>query len=103
MAQQEKENLVDLDRLREWMDAEGLGSGTLDGVRALTGGTQNILLAFTRAGRGYVLRRPPAHPTANGNDTMRKEMRVLAALGQTGVPHSRLIAGCADEDVLGAA
>jgi aminoglycoside phosphotransferase (APT) family kinase protein len=34
---------------------------------------------------------------------MRREARVLGALANTPVPHPRLIAGCPDEDVLGAA
>ncbi len=95
--------LVDPDRLREWMDGQSLGSGPLEDIRQLTGGTQNILLGFERAGRGYVLRRPPAHPRANGDDTMRKEARVLAALADTDVPHPRLIAACSDREPLGSA
>ena len=43
---------VDLDVLRTWMDAKGLGSGPIEDVVALAGGTQNILLRFARDGRG---------------------------------------------------
>lgn len=93
--------LVDLDALSRWMDGQGLGGGPISSVVSLTGGTQNIMLRFSRAGCQYVLRRPPRHPRANGNDTMRREMRVLAALGKTDVPHARLIAACPDTDVLG--
>lgn len=94
--------LVDLDALSRWMDGQGLGEGPLRSVVSLTGGTQNIMLRFSRAGSQYVLRRPPRHPRANGNDTMRREMRVLAALGHTDVPHARLLAACPHTDVLGA-
>lgn len=94
--------LVDLGSLARWMDGKHLGSGPIEAVTTLAGGTQNILIAFSRAHRRYVLRRPPLHPRANGNDTMRKEMRVLAALAGTDVPHARLIAGCPDTDTLGA-
>lgn len=93
---------VDLDSLSGWMDGQGLGSGTICNPRLLTGGTQNILLRFTRDGRDYVLRRPPRHPRANSNETMRREARLLGALGNTAVPHPRLIAACEDEGVLGA-
>lgn len=94
--------LVDLARLSAWMDARGLESGPLDNPALLAGGTQNILLHFTRGGRGFVLRRPPLHPRADGNTTMRREARVLAALAGSEVPHPRLIAVCDDPSVLGA-
>lgn len=85
------------------MDDQGLGKGPVENVRQLAGGTQNVLLAFRRNGRDYVLRRPPVHPRPNSNDTMRREARVLSALAGTGVPHPGLIAACADETVLGTA
>lgn len=93
---------VDLGRLASWMDGQGLGSGPLETVTPLAGGSQNILLRFARAGRDYVLRRPPLHLRANSNDTMRREARLLAAIAGTAVPHPRLIAACLDEEVLGA-
>lgn len=94
---------VDLAALEAWMDGQGLGSGPLEDVERLTGGTQNILLRFGRAGRGYILRRPPPVLRANSNETMRREARVLGALAGTDVPHPGLIAACPDEDVIGAA
>ena len=94
---------VDLAALQAWMDEQGLGSGPLEAVQRLSGGTQNILLRFTRAGRDYVLRRPPPVLRANSNETMRREARALAALAGTGVPHPGLIAACPDETVIGAA
>lgn len=89
--------------LAGWMDQQGLGAGPLEELTLLAGGTQNILLRFQRAGRTYVLRRPPLHLRANSNDTMRREARVLAALAGTSVPHPGLIAACGDEQVIGAA
>jgi aminoglycoside phosphotransferase (APT) family kinase protein len=93
---------VDRAALTAWMDRQGLGSGDITDVTSLAGGTQNILLRFTRAGRTYVLRRPPPHLRANSNETMRREARVLAALAGTNVPHPGLIAACPEEDVIGA-
>ena len=95
--------LVPLDRLTPWMDAQGLPGGPIEHPRLLTGGTQNILLRFERGGREYVLRRPPKHLRANSNETMRREARVLAALAGTDVRHPALIAACPAEDVIGAA
>lgn len=97
------ETPVDLAILASWMDARGLGAGPLEDVQRLAGGTQNILLKFSRAGRFYVLRRPPPVLRANSNETMRREARVLAVLKGTPVPHPGLIAACEDESVLGAA
>ncbi|HRE42692.1 MAG TPA: phosphotransferase family protein [Terricaulis sp.] len=93
---------ADLVALATWMDQQDLGAGPIEAAVRLTGGTQNILMRFTRAGRDYVLRRPPPHPRENSNETMRREARLLAALAETNVPHPRLIAACLDESVLGA-
>ncbi len=94
---------VDLDALRSWMDGQGLGDGPLTAVEQLAGGTQNVLVRFVRAGRAYVLRRPPLHKRANSDETMRREARALAALAGSDVPHPGLIAACGDLNVLGAA
>lgn len=94
---------VDLDALATWMHERGLGAGPITNVRKLGGGTQNIVLRFTRSGRDYVLRRPPQHKRDGNDETMRRETRVLAALAGSAVPHPRLIAACADEHPLGAA
>jgi aminoglycoside phosphotransferase (APT) family kinase protein len=97
------QDLIALPALAAWMDQHGLGSGAIDEARTLGGGTQNVLLFFRRATRHYVLRRPPLHPRPNSNDTIRREMRVLAALAGSDVPHPSFIAGCGDESVLGTA
>jgi aminoglycoside phosphotransferase (APT) family kinase protein len=95
--------LAPLAALTAWMDARGLGEGPIEAPRLLPGGTQNILLRFGRSGAEYVLRRPPKHLRANSNETMRREARVLAALGGTDVRHPALIAAEPAEDVIGAA
>lgn len=95
--------VVDLDVLRSWMDDHDLGSGPLEDVELIPGGTQNVLLRFTRAGRAYVFRRPPPHKRTNSDETMRREARVLAALAGSDVPHPGLIAAEPDVEVLGAA
>jgi len=95
--------LVDLQRLGAWMDAQGLPAGDFSGVERLSGGTQNVLLRFERGGLRYVLRRPPPHKRARSDETMRREARVLAALAGSPVPHPALIAACPETDVIGAA
>jgi len=94
---------VDLEALARWMDGQGLGEGPIEGAELLGGGTQNILLRFDRAGRTYVLRRPPLHKRENSDETMRREARVLTALRGTPVPHPEVVAACPTTDELGAA
>lgn len=94
---------IDVEILAGWMDARGLGTGPIGNERLLAGGTQNLILMFDRGGDRFVLRRPAAHATSAVSETMRREMRVLAALADSEVPHPRLIAACPEEDVLGAA
>jgi len=93
---------VDWAKLTRWMDDRGFGQGEIGRVQQLSGGTQNILIRFSRDGRDFVLRRPPATPRPSSNETMRREARVLAGLAESPVPHPRLIGLCDDEDVLGA-
>jgi aminoglycoside phosphotransferase (APT) family kinase protein len=95
--------LIDFAALADWMDSQGLESGPIDDIVQLTGGSQNVIVKFRRGQRRFVLRRPPEHTRANGNETMRREARVLGALAGTAVPHPGLIASCPDEAVLGAA
>lgn len=93
--------LINPSALAAWMDVEGLGSGAISDETVLAGGTQNLIVAFVRSGRRYVLRRPQAH-ARGGDETMKREIRVLEALTDQDVPHPRLIAACTDADVLGA-
>jgi aminoglycoside phosphotransferase (APT) family kinase protein len=95
--------LVEFDVLATWMDREGFPRGDLTGVETLAGGTQNTLIRFERGGRAYVLRRGPRHLRPISNDVMRREMRVLAALAGSDVPHPEFYAGCPDETVMNGA
>jgi aminoglycoside phosphotransferase (APT) family kinase protein len=83
------------------MSLQGLGDGPIDTISAITGGTQNIMLRFTRSGCEYVLRRGPLHLRPVSNSVILRETRVLRALADTDVPHAALIAVCEDTSVLG--
>jgi aminoglycoside phosphotransferase (APT) family kinase protein len=96
-------SIIDMSRLEHWMDEQGLARGPVERAQILAGGTQNVLVRFSRGGREFVLRRPPLHPRPKSNDTIRREARVLTALAGTHVPHPALIAACGEESVLGAA
>ena len=84
-----------------WMSRQGLGTGPIENVSEITGGTQNIMLRFTRSGREYVFRRGPRHLRPVSNSVILRETRVLRALAGTDVPHAGLIAVCDDPAVLG--
>ena len=92
---------VDLGAVAKWMSEQGLGEGPLQDVAGVSGGTQNVMLRFTRSCRPYVLRRGPRHLRPRSNDVILRETKVLAALAGSDVPHPRLIATCDDPDVLG--
>lgn len=92
---------MDLTAVAGWMDAQGLGSGPLEGVAPIGGGTQNVMLRFAREGREYVLRRGPEHLRPGSNTVISRESTVLRALNGTDVPHPTLIAACDDTSVLG--
>jgi aminoglycoside phosphotransferase (APT) family kinase protein len=94
-------NPVDLKAVADWMTEQGLGEGPLADVSAVTGGTQNVMLRFSRSGRDYVLRRGPRHLRTRSNSVILRETKVLAALAGSDVPHPNLIAACEDTGVLG--
>ena len=83
------------------MSHEGLGDGPIEDISAIIGGTQNVMLRFTRAGREYVFRRGPLHLRPVSNSVMLRETRVLRALAGSDVPHPALIAVCEDTSILG--
>ncbi|OQO92620.1 hypothetical protein B1813_10660 [Saccharomonospora piscinae] len=86
------------------MRRSGLDGDPLEAVTVLEGGTQNLLLLLHQGDRKLVLRRPhPQGGAPRGNETIRREARVLAALDRTDVPHPRLVAHCDDPEVIGAA
>lgn len=94
---------MDLPVLLEWMEDQGFPKGDIKDVTRLSGGTQNVLMSFTKAGRRFILRRPPSNPRPSNDEVMRREMQVLSAISNTNVPHPKLIAGCEDPDLLGVA
>ncbi len=81
----------------------GSVSGPIVHAALLAGGTQNILVGFDRGGESFVLRRPPVHKRDTSDETMRREARILRALGGTAVPHPAFVAAESDPSILGAA
>lgn len=94
--------IADFAAIGRWMDEQDLSGGEFGAVTAIGGGTQNIMLRFTRGDREYVLRRGPKHLRAKSNEVIRRESRLLRALDATEIRSPRVIAACSDESVIGA-
>lgn len=93
--------LLDEARLSAWLDARLPGQGSPFSIRAITGGSSNLLFRLDRAGCSHVLRRPPrARYDPTSHDTSR-EVRLLKALAATDVPHPRFVLECRDTEVIG--
>ena len=92
---------MDLAAVQKWMDVQGLGAGEIENATSIGGGTQNVMVRFSRDGREYVLRRGPEHLRPGSNKVISREFEVLRALRGTDVPHAELIAACDDISVLG--
>jgi aminoglycoside phosphotransferase (APT) family kinase protein len=91
------------DALARWMDEKGLpGAGEPLEARFISGGASNEIFEIIRGGARLVLRRPPRRVPKGRNESMLREYRVLAALRDSGVPHTRAIAACDDPGLLGA-
>jgi aminoglycoside phosphotransferase (APT) family kinase protein len=94
---------LDLDRLREHLDAElpGLVTGPLTGD-VVQGGRSNLTYVVSDGSRQFVVRRPPlGHVLATAHD-MGREFRVMSALSGTPVPVPGTHLLCQDDDVIGA-
>ncbi|RYE44059.1 MAG: phosphotransferase family protein [Hyphomicrobiales bacterium] len=87
------------DVLDEWLWDKGIGR-LQSALAPLAGGTQNRMYTFVAGGRELVLRCGPEHPRPSSNEALTREMRVLAALAKTDVPHPALAAACSDTGLI---
>src|SRR5690606_33097605 len=91
---------LDPERLRRHLDRErpGLVAGPLE-ARLIEGGRSNLTYAVTDGTGRWVVRRPPlGHVLATAHD-MRREHRVITALGPSAVPVPGTVLLCEDEEV----
>ncbi|MBB4932088.1 aminoglycoside phosphotransferase (APT) family kinase protein [Lipingzhangella halophila] len=94
---------LDLQRLREYLDAErpGLVRDELTG-ELITGGRSNLTYAVTDGQQRWAVRRPPlGHVLPTAHD-MGREHRVISALAGTAVPVPPTVLYCDDPDAIGA-
>lgn len=81
-----------------WMDARGIGEGPITDVTPIGGGTQNRVVRFRRGGEELVFRAGPTRPRPSSADAIRREARIVGALGPTSVPVPQLVAAEDDPD-----
>ncbi len=86
--------------LAEFLDGEGLGSGSVEAER-VGEGHSNVTYLVRRGDERFVLRRPPRPPLPPSAHDVLREARLLAALAGTAARVPRVLGVCDDERVLG--
>src|SRR5436305_1346725 len=94
--------LVVLDRLEEFLDAHGLGSGPVRARRIGVPGGSNFTFLLERDTGCFVLRRPPRPPLPPSAHDMVREATLQLALARQGIRVPPIVAVCDDPDVTGA-
>ena len=88
---------IDIARLAEWMDDEGLpGKGEPLEADFLSGGTQNVIYRIRRGEHDCVIRMPPPDAPPDRDKGILREWRIIEALDGTEVPHTAAVGVCAD-------
>ena len=87
--------------LEAFLDAQGLGEGTLE-AEPIGEGHSNVTFVIRRAGGAWVLRRPPRPPLPPSAHDVLREARLLSAVQSADVRTPRVLATCDDESVIGA-
>jgi aminoglycoside phosphotransferase (APT) family kinase protein len=97
-----KPPLLILERVREFLDENGLGAGELRARRIGEGGGSNFSFLLERDdGSRFVLRRPPRPPLPPTAHDVVRESRLQLALAPLGIRVPTIRAVCEDETLLG--
>ncbi|HEX4466518.1 MAG TPA: phosphotransferase family protein, partial [Solirubrobacteraceae bacterium] len=100
-ASNERVPLLVLEPLAEFLDAHGLGSGTIR-ASPIGEGHSNVTYVIERDDARVVLRRPPRPPLPPSAHDVLREARLLKALAPTPARVPGVLAVCADEETIGA-
>ncbi len=92
---------IDAVRLTQWLDATLPGPGAPAIFTQVEGGASHLIYRVERGGQTFALRRPAAVQDEPTSNTFRRELRLLAALSKSAIPHARLIAACEDTGLIG--
>jgi aminoglycoside phosphotransferase (APT) family kinase protein len=91
----------DRPRLRAWLE-QRLGVARDFEVNAVQGGASNLIYQVRLDGKSYALRRPPLVGNDPSSNNLLREIKLLQALAQTAIPHTRLVLACEDAGIIGA-
>jgi aminoglycoside phosphotransferase (APT) family kinase protein len=97
----DREPLLVLDPLLEFLDAHGIGAGDAE-VEPIGDGHSNVTYLLRRGNAVVVLRRPPRGPLPPSAHDVLREARLLSAIENTPARVPRILAACDDEAVIGA-
>jgi aminoglycoside phosphotransferase (APT) family kinase protein len=95
------EPLVDLERIRAFLDEHGLGSGPVRAERIGEGGGSNFTFLLERDDSRFVLRRPPRPPLPPSAHDMVREATLQLALAPQAIRLPTIRAIGEDESILG--
>ena len=93
--------LVVLSRVREFLDAHGLGTGPVVATRIGEGGGSNFSFLLERGEDRFVLRRPPRPPLPPSAHDVVREAHLQLALAPLGIRVPTVRAVCEDAVLLG--
>lgn len=92
--------LLILERVEEFLDAAGIGSGPVH-AHSIGEGQSNVTFRIKRRGADVVLRRGPRPPLPPTTHDMVREAHIQSLLAPLGIPVPKILAVCADTNVLG--
>jgi aminoglycoside phosphotransferase (APT) family kinase protein len=93
---------ISIEPVSDWLEQHVAGVAAPFTFERIGGGRSNLTFAVTAGcGRRFVLRRPPLHHVLATAHDMRREHRVITALGPTAVPVPTTLGLCTDESVNG--
>ncbi len=93
---------VDRAKLTAWMDSRGLGDSSIPiELDYMSGGSQNEIFKVTRGDWSAALRKPPFPPPPGRAEGIVREWKIIEALDGSDVPHTKAIALCEDESIMG--
>jgi aminoglycoside phosphotransferase (APT) family kinase protein len=95
------QDVLDVDRLTTWMDANVEGFAGPVTVRKFAGGQSNPTYRLDSVSGAYVLRRKPFGPLLPSAHAVDREYAVIAGLHPTGFPVAKPFGLCTDDSVLG--
>ena len=93
--------LLVIEPLRAFLDEHGIGEGEIR-ASSIGDGHSNVTYLIERGGHEVVLRRPPRPPLPPSAHDVLREARLLRALQDTPARVPRVLAVCADTEVIGA-